>query len=81
MLHNHHNLPYLFFHHTSVPIQPYNHPFQHFPFHPIIKSLFSPYHPPISSHLNLHTHHIPFHPYLFPLPLPPLPTFKQPAHP
>ncbi|MGG4478974.1 1,3-beta-galactosyl-N-acetylhexosamine phosphorylase [Paenibacillus illinoisensis] len=77
IVHKHGKLAYVFYDDSWVGMEPYNDRFEEFGFDGMIKCVFSGYEARMCSGINVDTHEIRLHPYLFPVGLGGLPTFKE----
>lgn len=81
IVHKHGKLAYVFYDDSWVGMEPYNDRFEEFGFDGIIKCVFSGYEARMCSGVKVDTHEIRLHPYLFPVGLGGLPTFKEGGNP
>ena len=77
IVHNHGKLAYVFYDDSWVGMEPYNGRFHEFGFDGLIKCIFSGYEARLCSGVDVRTHEIRLHPYLFPVGLGGLPTFAE----
>lgn len=77
IVHKHGKLAYVFYDDSWVGMEPYNDRFQEFGFDGMIKCVFSGYEARLCSGVNVETHEIRLHPYLFPVGLGGAPTFME----
>nr|WP_261769620.1 1,3-beta-galactosyl-N-acetylhexosamine phosphorylase [Paenibacillus xylanexedens] len=81
IVHRHGKLAYVFYDDSWVGMEPYNDRFEEFGFDGMIKCVFSGYEARMCSGVKAETHEIRLHPYLFPVGLGGLPTFKEGGNP
>ncbi|MGF6356229.1 beta-D-galactosyl-(1-_4)-L-rhamnose phosphorylase [Paenibacillus sp. 4624] len=81
IVHRHGKLAYVFYDDSWVGMEPYNDRFEEFGFDGMIKCVFSGYESRMCSGVKAETHEIRLHPYLFPVGLGGLPTFKEGGNP
>ncbi|MGQ8874181.1 1,3-beta-galactosyl-N-acetylhexosamine phosphorylase [Paenibacillus sp. TSA_86.1] len=81
IVHQHGKLAYVFYDDSWVGMEPYNDRFEEFGFDGMIKCVFSGYEARMCSGVKAETHEIRLHPYLFPVGLGGLPTFKEGGNP
>lgn len=81
IVHKHNKLAYVFYDDSWVGIEPYNGRFQEFGFDGLIKCVFSGFEIRLCAGVEVDTHEIRLHPYLFPVGLGGAPTFMEGGHP
>lgn len=79
--HKYGKLAYVFYDDSWVGIEPYNSRFKEFGFDGLIKCVFSGYEARLCSGVEVHTHELRLHPYLFPVGLGGTPTFMEGGNP
>lgn len=77
IVHSHGKLAYVFYDDSWVGVEPYNDRFGEFGFDGMIKCVFSGYEARLCSGVQVDTHEIRLHPYLFPVGLGGAPTFME----
>lgn len=77
LVHQYGKKAYVFYDDSWVGIEPYNGRFQEFGFDGLIKCVFSGYEARLCSGVNVPTHELRLHPYLFPVGLGGAPTFAE----
>lgn len=77
LVHEYGKKAYVFYDDSWVGIEPYNGRFQEFGFDGLIKCIFSGYEARLCAGVDVPTHEIRLHPYLFPVGLGGLPTFME----
>lgn len=77
MVHDYGKKAYVFYDDSWVGLEPYNHRFKEFGFDGLIKCVFSGYEARLCSGVDVATHELRLHPYLFPLGLGGAPTFME----
>lgn len=75
--HKYNKLAYVFYDDSWVGIEPYNDRFKEFGFDGLIKCVFSGYEARLCAGVDVATHELRLHPYLFPVGLGGLPTFME----
>ena len=75
--HKYDKLAYVFYDDSWVGIEPYNDRFKEFGFDGLIKCVFSGYEARLCAGVDVETHELRLHPYLFPVGLGGLPTFME----
>lgn len=79
--HKYHKKAYVFYDDSWVGIEPYNPRFKEFGFDGLIKCVFSGYEARLCSGVEVDTHELRLHPYLFPVGLGGAPTFMEGGNP
>ena len=77
MVHEYGKKAYVFYDDSWVGVEPYNGRFQEFGFDGLIKCVFSGYEARLCAGVDVPTHELRLHPYLFPVGLGGLPTFAE----
>ena len=77
MVHNYGKKAYVFYDDSWVGVEPYNGRFQEFGFDGLIKCVFSGYEARLCAGVDVPTHELRLHPYLFPVGLGGAPTFTE----
>lgn len=81
LTHKYNKLAYVFYDDSWVGIEPYNDRFKEFGFDGLIKCVFSGYEARLCSGVDVGTHELRLHPYLFPVGLGGAPTFMEGGNP
>ncbi len=81
IVHKHNKLAYVFYDDSWVGIEPYNGKFKEFGFDGLIKCVFSGYEARLCADVEVKTHELRLHPYLFPIGLGGAPTFMEGGNP
>jgi len=81
IVHKYNKLAYVFYDDSWVGLEPYNGHFSAFGFDGLIKCVFSGYEVRLCGDVDVPTHEIRFHPYLFPVGLGGAPTFSKGGQP
>lgn len=81
IVHQYGKKAYVFYDDSWVGLEPYNDRFQEFGFDGLIKCVFSGYEVRLCSGVNVDTHELRLHPYLFPVGLGGQPTFMEGGNP
>ncbi|WP_429148907.1 1,3-beta-galactosyl-N-acetylhexosamine phosphorylase [Anaerotaenia torta] len=81
IVHRHGKLAYVFYDDSWVGMEPYNGRFHEFGFDGLIKCVFSGFEARLCSGVEVETHELRLHPYLFPVGLGGLPTFMEGGNP
>ncbi len=81
IVHSYGKKAYVFYDDSWVGLEPYNERFKEFGFDGLIKCVFSGFEVRLCGGVNVPTHEIRLHPYLFPVGLGGLPTFKEGGNP
>lgn len=81
MVHSYGKKAYVFYDDSWVGVEPYNGRFQEFGFDGLIKCVFSGYEARLCAGVDVPTHELRLHPYLFPVGLGGAPTFMRAAIP
>lgn len=81
IVHSYGKKAYVFYDDSWVGLEPYNGRFEEFGFDGLIKCVFSGFEVRLCGGVNVKTHEIRLHPYLFPVGLGGLPTFKEGGNP
>jgi beta-D-galactosyl-(1->4)-L-rhamnose phosphorylase len=77
IVHNYGKLAYVFYDDSWIGMEPYNGRFHEFGFDGLIKCVFSGFEARLCSQVDVKTHELRLHPYLFPLGLGGAPTFME----
>jgi beta-D-galactosyl-(1->4)-L-rhamnose phosphorylase len=81
VVHQYGKLAYIFFDDSWIGVEPYNDNFHKFGFDGLIKCIFSGYEARLCADVDVPTHEIRLHPYLFPIGLGGAPTFTKGGNP
>ncbi len=81
IVHNYGKKAYVFYDDSWVGVEPYNDKFHEFGFDGLIKCVFSGYEARLCAGVDVPTHELRLHPYLFPVGLGGAPTFKKGGNP
>ncbi len=81
IVHNHGKKAYVFYDDSWVGVEPYSSRFKDFKFDGLIKCVFSGYEARLCAGVDIPTHELRLHPYLFPVGLGGLPTFAEGGNP
>lgn len=81
LVHDYHKKAYVFYDDSWIGVEPYSKHFKEFGFDGLIKCVFSGYEARLCAGVEIETHELRLHPYLFPYGLGGAPTFSQNGNP